>query len=350
MKMLFWILGIFFFALIIFIAWASYPWSISENKIQGEVKHIDPEVMVNNEENPSVIKILTWNLSYLYGEGSEGGSYQHKDKNYYQEKLNQLAAEIQEWQPDIICLQEVDFNSFRSGGINQVEFLGLKAGYPYIAEAVSWQANYIPFPYWPVSNHFKAVESGGAILSKYPILSHEYLLLAKPQSHPWWYNLFYLHRYFQKVTLEVGSKKFNLINLHLEAFDKNNRQEQIKMLIKKIEKEKIDLVAGDFNMVPKNATKRSKFANNDDYENDLSAELMSQSALLEVIPDEIYDKNEAFYFTFPATHPDRRLDYIFYRKDLKMMKAEVLSSALSDHLPIRATFQIDSPKFNPYSL
>ncbi len=32
-----------------------------------------------------------------------------------------------------------------------------------------------------------------------------------------------------------------------------------------------------------------------------------------------------------------------------MMKAEVLTSALSDHLPLRADFQIDSPKFNPYS-
>jgi endonuclease/exonuclease/phosphatase (EEP) superfamily protein YafD len=31
------------------------------------------------------------------------------------------------------------------------------------------------------------------------------------------------------------------------------------------------------------------------------------------------------------------------------MKAEVLPSASSDHLPLRAIFQISEPRFNPYS-
>lgn len=334
----------------IFFAWASYPWSISEKKITSEIKHIEPEVMVNNESDPSVIKVLTWNLSYLYGEGSEGTLYSHRDKDYFSQKMSQLVKEINEWQPDVIFLQEIDFHSHRSGNLNQAEYLGLKAGYPYIAEAISWDANYIPFPYWPISNHFKGMESGGAILSKYPIVEHEYLLFAKPSSHPWWYNLFYLHRYVQKVSIEFGSKKFTFMNVHLEAFDKVDRQGQVKLLLKKVNEEKIDFIAGDFNTVPTNAVKKSKFSNDDDYENDQGHDLLTKGPLLEVIPNEINDKDESLYFTFPSSKPDRRLDYIFYRRDLKMMKAEVLPSALSDHLPVRASFQIDSPKFNPYSL
>lgn len=349
MKMFFGLIATIIIIAVGGIFWASYPWSIAERKIFPEIIHVEPEGMVDWEEFPSVIKVMTWNISYLYGEGSEGTVYELRDKNFYEDKLEKFAQEITDWGADVVCLQEVDFESSRSHFINQAEFLARKANYPYVVEVVSWDANYVPFPYWPISNNFGRVKSGGAILSRYPIVNHEATLLAKPISHPWWYNIFYLHRYFQKVTIEVADKKFKIINLHLEAFDKIDRESQIDLLKKKISVEKIDFVMGDFNMVPKSATKRSKFFNDDNYENDLSYHKMMASNLQEVIPDDIYAKEEELYFTFPASDPDRRLDYIFFQAEHKMMKAEVLSSALSDHLPLRATFQISSPKFNLYS-
>lgn len=349
MKMILWIILAAVGTLVALVGWTSYPWSLSDSKGRFEIISIEPDDMVDLPEHPSVIKILTFNIGFLYGKGSEGTGYEFRDKDYYTKSLDKLSEEIKNWQADVVCLQEIDFDSARSHSINQARYIAKKAGYPYVAEGVSWNANYIPFPYWPIRNNFGRMSSGGAILSKYPLTEHEVTLLAKPESQPWWYNLFYLHRYFQKVTINIGEKKFKLINLHLEAFDKANRQDQVKKLAEKIKAEDIDFVAGDFNMLPASATKRSKFYNNDNYENDLSYELMMKVGLSEVIPDEIYAKDEAFYFTFPAWEPDRRLDYIFYKSGLKMMKAEVLPSALSDHLPLRASFQIDSPRFNPYS-
>lgn len=335
---------------VLFLAWAGYPWSLGEKRFKAEVHNVEPDQMMDEEEEPSVIKILTWNLGFLYGKGSEGPGYSIRDRKYYQERLDQLVVEIKKWEPDVICLQEIDFSSSRSQHINQALYLAEKAGYPYVAEAVSWNANYIPFPYWPISNNFGGVKSGGAILSRYPITDHEVTLLAKPASQPWWYNVFYLHRYFQKVTLEVGSKTFNLINLHLEAFDKKDRRGQVEKLVKTVETEKIDFVAGDFNMLPASATKKSNFGDDDNYEGDPSFQIMMKSHLMEVIPDEIYAQSESDYFTFPAWKPNRRLDYIFYFEGHKMMKAEILPSALSDHLPLKASFQIGPPKINPYSL
>lgn len=332
------------------LAWFGYPWSLGERILQGEIVHVEPEGMVENEEFPSVIKVQTWNMSFLFGEGSEGTGYEHKDKKFFEDKLNELVLEIKKSSPDIICLQEIDFESHRSSDINQARYLAAKAAYPYVAEAVSWQANYIPFPYWPVSVHFGHMKSGGAVLSKYPITSHEIHLLKKPLSQPWWYNIFYLHRYFQTVEIELGEKRLKLINLHLEAFDKADRKSQIEILLNKIKTQKVQLVAGDFNMVPTSATKKSKFKDSeDDYENDNSYELMLKSGLSEVIPESIYSQEESLYFTFPASKPDRRLDYIFYDQELKMIKAEVIPSALSDHLPLKASFQIANPKFSPYS-
>lgn len=335
--------------LILVIAWSSYPWSIGEKKNQTEILHLEPDEMLDEREDTSVVKILTWNLGFLYGKGSEGPGYEFRDRAFYEDKLKEVVKEIKDWNPDILFLQEIDLGSKRSHEINQAEYIAIKAGYPYVAEAVSWEANYIPFPYWPLSRNFGKMRSGGAIISRYPLTDHEVVLLHKPMSQPWWYNLFYLHRYLQKVNVTIGEKSFKLINLHLEAFDKVDRQKQVKKLIKIINEEKIDFVAGDFNTLPRSATKKTKFENGDDYENDKSYELMMKSGLSESIPDEIYSLSENTYFTFPSWRPDRRLDYIFFRPNHKMMKAEVLPSSISDHLPLRSSFQVGSPTFNPFA-
>ncbi len=332
------------------ISWMCYPWSLGYGQKEAPVTVVEPKVNFEMMEvSPSVIKILTWNLGFLYGKGSEGPGYLPRTKEFYEERLKGLVSQIIEWNPDVILFQEIDFDSGRSGGINQAEYVAIHAGYPFVAEGVSWKANYIPFPYWPLSRNFGHMNSGGAILSRYPIKSHQLELLSKPASNPWWYNLFYLHRYFQHVTIDISGKEFNVVNLHLEAFDKVDRAEQIRNLSLKVSSGKIDFAGGDYNMVPDVASKKRKFPESeDDYDGDLSFGIMTKSGMDEVIPEEIYGKDEARFFTFPAWTPDRRLDYIFFRKGLKMMRAEVLPSALSDHLPLRASFQLSGPNFNPY--
>jgi endonuclease/exonuclease/phosphatase family metal-dependent hydrolase len=349
MKFIFLPFLLTFLIFFLFFFWASYPWSLHEKKISPEIYSLWIDPSVNIEENPSVLKILTYNLSFLYGKGSEGPLYEKRGKEFYEEQLKKISEEIKKWEADIVCLQEVDFSGDRSHDLNQAHFIAKISNYPFVAEVPSWVSNYIPFPYWPIKNHFGRINSGGAILSKYPLSLHEVTLFSKPASKPWWYNLFYLHRYVQKVTVTVGDQTFNIFNVHLEAFDKTDRQKQIKLLLSRIQKKNLHFMAGDFNMVPTIATKKSKFFNEDNYEFDTSFEDMKTSGFLEVIPEEIYQKDESLYFTFPAWAPDRRLDYIWYKKDLKMMKAEVLPSALSDHLPLKASFQISGPNFNPYS-
>jgi endonuclease/exonuclease/phosphatase family metal-dependent hydrolase len=350
MKVVLLALGLLFVGIIFLLGWCGFPWSLNGRITKPEVIHLEPEGMVNVEEFPSVIKVQTWNLGFLFGEGSQGPGYYQESKKFYEEKLNALVAEIKNSEPDIICLQEIDFDSHRSFNINQAQYLAIKAAYPYVAEAVSWDANYIPFPYWPLSRNFGHMKSGGAILSKFPILSNEVQLFQKPLSQPWWYNIFYLHRYMQEVEIDLGERKIKIVNLHLESFDKEDRKSQISLLVSRIKEHKINIISGDFNMLPPSAQKKRKFKNyDDDYENDGSYQEMLKSELLEVIPDTIYSLDEMRYFTFPSSKPDRRLDYMFYDQGLKMIKAEVLPSALSDHLPLKASFQIAVPKFNPYS-
>ena len=347
MKVLIYTSIVSFIGIFVLLGYWSYPWNLKEKKITGPVvKFFEAS---EDKENSHVLKVLTWNLGFLYGEGSQGPGYESQAKAFYENKLSKLVEEIKKADVDVVFLQEVDFDSARSHHINQAEFVAKNAGFAYVAEASSWELNYIPFPYWPLSRHFGRMKSGGAVLSKYPILKNEIHLLKKPEAHPWWYNIFYLHRYFQKVEIEIDERLYHFINLHLESFNQKNRMEQATSLVQLINKESIDLVAGDFNMLPSVATKTSNFLNStDNYNEDNSYEIVSRSGLKEIIPNEIYDKDEATYFTFPSSRPSRRLDYIWYKSDYKMIKAEVLNSALSDHLPLRAVLQIRVPEFNQY--
>lgn len=348
MKMLLGILLLVLICLASFLAWSSYPWTLDSDS-SGRLLTVASEAPTDVSENPSVIKVLTFNIGFLFGRGSEGPGYEFRERSFYESTLKDVSQQMRDWGADVVLLQEVDFRASRSHDINQAQFIAQHAGYPYVAEAISWASNYVPFPFWPVKNHFGRMESGGAILSRYPLSFHEVRLLPKPKSQAWWYNLFYPSRYFHSVDVKLGDKKLKVVNLHLEAFDKENRKSQLEIIVNFLHQTPVDLVAGDFNMLPHSATKRSGFYNSDNYENDSSFNVMTESGLQEVIPDSIYAKEESLYFTFPAWDPDRRLDYIWYRPDLKMMKAEVLPSASSDHLPLRASFQIDGPRFNPYS-
>lgn len=348
MKFLIYGVFIFIALIIIILSFWSYPWSIKEKKVAGRIFSLSDES--TDHENKHVLKLLTWNLGFLFGEGSQGPGYEPKPREFYLNKLSKLAQEIKNADVDIVFLQEVDFASERSHYINQAQTVAELAGFQYVAEATSWDLNYVPFPYWPVSRQFGKMNSGGAVLSKFPILKNEVHLLNKPDSHPWWYNLFYLHRYFQKVEIEINDRIYHFVNLHLESFNKENRMEQVKSLISLIEKESIDLVAGDFNMLHTSATQKANFLNStDSYLDDHSYDLMLKSGMSEVIPDSIYSKDEATYFTYPSSRPNRRLDYVWFKHEYKMIKAEVLTSALSDHLPIKTIIQIAEPTFNRYS-
>ncbi|MBY0517024.1 MAG: endonuclease/exonuclease/phosphatase family protein [Bacteriovoracaceae bacterium] len=333
--------------IILFFLWASYPWDLGAKVVDGEIEEVkNPKAF----EHPTTLSILTWNMAWGHGMGSEGtAEYVKNDKAFYEHHLEMMADAIKHSGADVVLLQEIDFGSSRSHYIDQLKFLAEKTGLSYQAKAESWRTNYVPFPYWPIARQFGKISNGGAILSRFPIIKNKIHLLAKPASKAWWYNMFYLYRYFQEVTFKVESREFTLINLHLEAFDKEAKMAQVKELVKLVKNSKIDFVAGDFNMLPEGAMKRSNFSNPaDNYEGDHTYKQATLMGLKEVVDPTFYLQKEESWFTFPSVKPDRRLDYIFYNEKWPLISTEVVSGAhapASDHLPLKAIFKFFDPEF-----
>jgi endonuclease/exonuclease/phosphatase family metal-dependent hydrolase len=344
---------IFILILLIFLIWASQT-NLSAG-INKKAFHTDKSKSHEKKNDGTVknnknLKVMTFNLSFAYGVGNEGLKRSDWTKDIMGKQLDQLVNLINEDEIDLVLLQEIDFDSQRSFHIDQLNYLVKKTQLKFSSKAVSWKQNFIPYPYWPLLKKFGQINSGGAILSRYPILDEEIHLLEKPKSNPWWYNIFYLYRYFQICTINLQGEKIDVINLHLEAYDGENRREQIELLLNQITSKRRDqneqvqtvLIGGDFNLLPPNTKQKSAFSDGDDYyENDLSGKILfDKMPLREIVELDEYQKNESSYWTFPSNLPNRRLDYLFYHpsflelKNIKFMK----KFDVSDHLPVIAEF------------
>jgi endonuclease/exonuclease/phosphatase family metal-dependent hydrolase len=342
----------FWFALpvllvVFFLLWASYPWDVSPRTEEG----LSGMVATSKDppENATILTVLSWNIAWGHGQGSEGtADYLPKDAAAHRAALESIAATIRAVRADVVLLQEIDFGASRSHGTDQLRTLAELARLPYWARAESWRPRYVPFPYWPLSRQFGGMSSGGGVLSRWPIEANQVALLEKPAAQPWWYKLFYPHRYFQRVTISAGATRLKFVNLHLEAFDRPNKALQARRLVKLMKESTPDFVGGDFNMLPDGAIKRSGFANPVDvYENDATAGIIAGAGMREAVGAATYLQKEDTWFTFPASRPDRRLDYVYFDPKWTLISAEVVAPAdrtVSDHLPFKAVFRFHNPE------
>lgn len=257
-----------------------------------------------------------------------------RDKAYTETKLAELCSAIQRLNADVLMLQEVDIESDRTFRINQAEDLRAAGKYPYMACALVWDENYLPFPFWPPEEHLGQAKTANCILSRFKLTDHERLVFPKPKANPFWYNWGYIDRAAQRVVAHVGQRTFTLVNVHLEAYDKEARQDQAQRLSAWLKDEKGPLiVGGDFNSIPPEASKKDHFIDEDiDFWHDDTIAILRQGfgGSIEVPSHDAP--------TFPSDTPTRRLDALFAANGASLSKGRVVSEAgtASDHLPVVA--------------
>lgn len=305
--------------------------------------HLERVVPKPHDGEDPGLTVVTWNIAWAYGWGSEG-SGGARPKAHFQRTLEEMARVLGQFEPDVVLLQEVDFDATRSHHLDQAIILAESLGLPYLAKAESWRANWVPFPYWPPEDHFGAMSSGGAILSRFPITDHQVETVDKPEANPWWYNLFYLFRYHQQAVLQTDGGPLLVVNVHTEAFDREHRVRHARRLANKLSEELVPgaIVGGDFNSVLPEASQREGYEDEPEttHQDDPTIEIVRDvTGLVDAVPSALYLQNEAAWFTFPSHQPNRKLDYLFHGAGLRVGRVEVpraIAGDLSDHLPLVA--------------
>jgi len=127
--------------------------------------------------------------------------------------LENLAAKINQIDPDILILQEIDVGSKRSAYVDQVQWLLDHTDLNYGAYASYWQVQFIP------SEGLGRMDAGNAILSRWDFSETERIPLPLRGDQSALTQYFYLRRNIVKVKLNHPNfDNFWVINIHAAAF------------------------------------------------------------------------------------------------------------------------------------
>lgn len=264
---------------------------------------------------PQSLRIVTYNIGYAYADQNNTGN--RLTETAVRKNLDAMITALSDLQPDVIGLQEVDFAAHRTHYIDQLAYLAHGLKMPFAAYAVTWNRRYVPWPYWPPSRHFRQVVSGQAVLSRYPIVAQTIHHFAKPASNPFWYNLFYLDRLAQRVTVQVGPQPAIFWHVHLEAFDESTRHGQLQTLATLARQEGAPhlWVLGDFNS-ESHAVATIEFGNATQLQN---VEFPGMT------------------YSVQSWSPAGKIDHIFSRRHFPITTAGTATQLLaSDHIPVWA--------------
>jgi endonuclease/exonuclease/phosphatase family metal-dependent hydrolase len=231
------------------------------------------------------IRVLSYNIHHAEG----------LDRKIDVERVAQV---IRESQADLVALQEVD------RGVLRTQRRDLPAELEKLTKLTSVFVSNRPF---------QGGEYGNAILSRWPILAvTNHSLTMVTTNEP---------KGFLEIRVQAprGELRFASTHFDFRATEANRlaQARQVNALLQQ-NTNGTWIIAGDFNAYPQSETYRL-----------LSANLRDAWLL----------GGKGFGYTYSANRPDRRIDYIWFRGPLRVMKAEVLWSDASDHLPLLVVFK-----------
>lgn len=200
------------------------------------------------------VNIMTWNMGYGGLDASadffmDGGKHvQSSDKETVTENVTAVADFIQQSQADVIFLQEVDTDSKRSYGIDELKLIAENTSGFENSFALNYKTLYVPYPLPPIGK----VTCGIATLSAFEQTDAQRVSLPCPFTYPM--RLANLKRCLMvnRVPIEGSDKELVLVNLHLEAYDdgagKIAQTAQLRSLLEEEAKKGNYVIAGgDFN-------------------------------------------------------------------------------------------------------
>ena len=252
-KLVLGLIGVAIILLGSFLVFASFTTLKVKDVEKMEIKG-NSEASINSVNE---IKILSWNIGYgsldekadFYMDG--GKEVIAKSKETVNDNISTIIDKIEDINPDIMFVQEIDIDSKRSHHINELSLFEdafSDDSYQH-SYACNFKAGFIPIPLYQMMGK---VEAGITTYSKYGLKDSTRVQLPIP--FKWPINLMNLKRCLlvNRVKIEGNEKELVLINLHLEAYSseegKTKQLEQLMSLMQEeYDKGNYVIAGGDFN-------------------------------------------------------------------------------------------------------
>ena len=306
---------------------------VTEFSSKESPKEYTSKILVS-PPNKDTLTVVTWNIRFGIGRanwfGDSCGELVVFDDEKIKNGLELLALKIAEIDADILLLQEVDIDSKRSSYIDQVQWLLDHTSMNYGVYASMWEVQFVP------SDGLGRVNSGNAILSKWPLSEAERIQLSLRGDQDALTKAFYVRRNVLKAVVNYPGNPFWAVGIHASAFSNDDTKQkqflEFKDVLDEINaKGELFVAGGDLNELPPGATKNN-YCDEDrcpdelpesDEGCDFSNETTWISPLYNAYTPSVslvdYLQNENMYFTHASTHNanderyqwNRKLDYLF---------------------------------------
>lgn len=326
-------------------------------------RYREAKEIIETTDNSSELKIMDWNIKFGGGRidfffDCYGDRVLMTSSEVYS-NMEKLAKKINKENPDILFIEEADINSKRAAYINQVQYLLDHTKLNYGVYASQWKADYVP------SDGIGKVDTGNAILSKYPLKDAKRIALPLMTNQDMITKYFYLRRNILSSYITWKNKKINLLVIHTSAYSQDGTKlKQIKILKEKIDEinknNEIFIAGGDLNTIPPKSEKLKDFPDSictdeafqaDDYTPDLGILDDFYTDYTPAISLNDYEADNSKYFSHTTNKNgfwNRKLDYLFTNKNFKnglihqsIERGGTETMRLSDHAPLTVTFSFN---------
>ncbi len=246
-----------------------------------------------------MIKIMTYNIM----SGNDFVKIMEGKAFNDQSVVNPInAAEvIKKQNAEIVVLNEV--RGDKGGFTNQTKEIAEYCGYEfyYFAEALS----------------ASDISYGNAVLSKYPIIFSETILVETTEADAEMAET----RSIAHITVDADGKKLDVIGTHFGLLDSEKKDMVDKIVTLCGISDNPIVLMGDFNCMPSS-----------DYSKKLR-EYMNDTMLE-------YGDDYTTYFGPSMPHSIKKIDYIYTSNNIKVFDAKVVTETASDHFPCVAMIEI----------
>lgn len=223
------------------------------------------------------------------------------------DNLQRVADLVRATRADLALLQEVDRGTRRSGKVDQPQVLARRTGFDVA---------------FGKTLDYDGGEYGIAILSRWQISDGALIRLPvePPQQRS---GGSYEPRGAQRIRLGADGGQLTLVNTHLDASrDDHYRRQEVRtvLTIARDAGTASVLIGGDFNSTP---------------ESEVQMDVRRAGPR-----DAWLVCGQGDGFTYPASVPTKRIDYLYLTGEATCSRAEVLDSQASDHRPLLVTVRL----------
>jgi len=272
---------------------------------------------------PDTLRIVTYNIAHARGPRLNTPNSNGESLEERRDRLNRMGEDLRELRADIIFLQEVDFNTWWSHGLDQADLLAEITGMPYRVKQRNVDTG---LPFW------RRWDFGNVLLSRLPVTDAEKLSL--PPYSDFEQLVAGNHDALMASVNLGGGKTLRIMGVHLEVRSEETRVQAAQQLIaaQRAISEPMILL-GDLNSTPPGFpdSQTTRLGQN-------AVELLESFGGFQRRPA----RGQATHrdFTFPTEAPRRIIDWILPDGNFRILDYRVHRDVReSDHLPVSATLR-----------